>query len=150
MKQMKQGINKALALFLAVVLAFSPIAAAFGDSMTVYATEASTESETQRSRSAADLHEALETRAETETKAVQNDNKISDDTEKDDGDTTGSGNSSSNGNSSNGGNSDNGGSTRETPAQPTTQEYNYTVNLPGKVGGVDFGTVTLTVKGQDY
>lgn len=148
MKQMKQGINKALALFLAVVLAFSPIAAAFGDSMTVYATEASTESETQRSRSAADLHEALETRAETETKAVQNDNKISDDTEKDDGDTTGSGNSSSNGNSSNGGNSDNGGSTRETPAQPTTQEY--TVNLPGKIGGVDFGTVTLTVKGQDY
>ena len=147
---MKQGINKALALFLAVVLAFSPIAAAFGDSMTVYATEASTESETQRSRSAADLHEALETRAETETKVVQNDNKISDDTEKDDGDTTGSGNSSSNGNSSNGGNSDNGGSTRETPAQPTTQEYKYTVNLPGKVGGVDFGTVTLTVKGQDY
>lgn len=147
---MKQEINKALALFLAVVLAFSPIAAAFGDSMTVYATEASTESETQRSRSAADLHEALETRAETETKVVQNDNKISDDTEKDEGDTTGSGNSSSNGNSSNGGNSDNGGSTRETPAQPTTQEYKYTVNLPGKVGGVDFGTVTLTVKGQDY
>ena len=147
---MKQEINKALALFLAVVLAFSPIAAAFGDSMTVYATEASTESETQRSRSAADLHEALETRAETETKVVQNDNKISDDTGKDDGDTTGSGNSSSNGNSSNGGNSDNGGSTRETPAQPTTQEYKYTVNLPGKVGGVDFGTVTLTVKGQDY
>lgn len=147
---MKQEINKALALFLAVVLAFSPIAAAFGDSMTVYATEASTESETGRSRSAADLHEALETRAETETKVVQNDNKISDDTEKDDGDTTGSGNSSSNGNSSNGGNSDNGGSTRETPAQPTTQEYKYTVNLPGKVGGVDFGTVTLTVKGQDY
>lgn len=147
---MKQGINKALALFLAVVLAFSPIAAAFGDSMTVYATEASTESETGRSRSAADLHEALETRAETETKVVQNDNKISDDTGKDDGDTTGSGNSSSNGNSSNGGNSDNGGSTRETPAQPTTQEYNYTVNLPGKVGGVDFGTVTLTVKGKDY
>lgn len=147
---MKQEINKALALFLAVVLAFSPIAAAFGDSMTVYATEASTESETQRSRSAADLHEALETRAETETKVVQNDNKISDDTEKDEGDTTGSGNSSSNGNSSNGGNSDNGGSTRETPVQPTTQEYKYTVNLPGKVGGVDFGTVTLTVKGQDY
>lgn len=147
---MKQGINKALALFLAVVLAFSPIAAAFGDSMTVYATEASTESETQRSRSAADLHEALETRAETETKVVQNDNKISDDTEKDEGDTTGSGNSSSNGNSSNGGNSDNGGSTRETPAQPTTQKDEYTVNLPGKVGGVDFGTVTLTVKGQDY
>lgn len=147
---MKQGINKVLALFLAVVLAFSPIAAAFGDSMTVYATEASTESETGRSRSAADLHEALETRAETETKVVQNDNKISDDTEKDDGDTTDSGNSSSNGNSSNGGNSDNGGSTRETPAQPTTQEYKYTVNLPGKVGGVDFGTVTLTVKGQDY
>lgn len=147
---MKQEINKALALFLAVVLAFSPIAAAFGDSMTVYATEANTESETGRSRSAADLHEALETRAETETKVVQNDNKISDDTEKDDGDTTGSGNSSSNGNSSNGGNSDNGGSTRETPAQPTTQEYKYTVNLPGKVGGVDFGTVTLTVKGQDY
>ena len=145
---MKQGINKVLALFLAVVLAFSPIAVAFGDSMTVYATEASTESETGRSRSAADLHEALETRAETETKVVQNDNKISDDTGKDDGDTTGSGNSSSNGNSSNGGNSDNGGSTRETPAQTTTQEY--TVNLPGKVGGVDFGTVTLTVKGQDY
>ena len=85
---MKQGINKVLALFLAVVLAFSPIAVAFGDSMTVYATEASTESETGRSRSAADLHEALETRAETETKVVQNDNKISDDTEKDDGDTT--------------------------------------------------------------
>lgn len=147
---MKQGINKVLALFLAVVLAFSPIAVAFGDSMTVYATEASTESETGRSRSAADLHEALETRAETETKVVQNDNKISDDTEKDDGDTTGSGNSSSNGNNSNGGNSDNGGSTRETPAQPTTQEYKYTVNLPGKVGGVDFGTVTLTVKDQDY
>lgn len=147
---MKQGINKALALFLAVVLAFSPIAAAFGDSMTVYATEASTESETQRSRSAADLHEALETRAETETKVVQNDNKISDDTEKDEGDTTGSGNSSSNGNSNNAGNSDNGGSTRETPAQPTTQKDEYTVNLPGKVGGVDFGTVTLTVKGQDY
>lgn len=145
---MKQEINKALALFLTVILAFSPIAAAFGDSMTVYATEASTESETGRSRSAADLHEALETRAETETKVVQNDNKISDDTGKDDGDTTGSGNSSSNGNSSNGGNSDNGGSTRETPAQPTTQEY--TVNLPGKVGGVDFGTVTLTVKDQDY
>ena len=33
---MKQGINKVLALFLAVVLAFSPIAVAFGDSMTVY------------------------------------------------------------------------------------------------------------------
>lgn len=144
---MKQGINKVLALFLAVVLAFSPIAVAFGDSMTVYATEASTESETGRSRSAADLHEALETRAETETKVVQNDNKISDDTEKDDGDTTGSGNSSSNGNSSNGGNSDNGGSTRETPAQPTTQEY--TVNLPGKVGGVDFGTVTLIVNNTE-
>lgn len=145
---MKQEINKALALFLTVILAFSPIAAAFGDSMTVYATEASTESETGRSRSAADLHEALETRAETETKVVQNDNKISDDTGKDEGDTTGSGNSSSNGNNSNGGNSDNGGSTRETPAQPTTQEY--TVNLPGKVGGVDFGTVTLIVKGRDY
>ena len=66
-KQMKQGINKALALFLAVVLAFSPIAAAFGDSMTVYATEASTESETGRSRSAADLHEALETAIMLET-----------------------------------------------------------------------------------
>lgn len=146
---MKQGINKALALFLAVVLAFSPIAAAFGDSMTVYATEATTESETGRSRSAADLHEALETRAETETKVVQNDNKISDDTGKDDGDTTGSGNSSSNGNSNNAGNSDNGGSKRETPAQPTTQEYKYTVNLPGKVGGVDFGTVTLTVNNTE-
>ncbi len=144
---MKQGINKALALFLAVVLAFSPIAAAFGDSMTVYATEATTESETGRSRSAADLHEALETRAETETKVVQNDNKISDDTGKDDGDTTGSGNSSSNGNSNNAGNSDNGGSKRETPAQPTTQEY--TVNLPGKVGGVDFGTVTLIVNNTE-
>lgn len=138
---MKQGINKVLALFLAVVLAFSPIAVAFGDSMTVYATEASTESETQRSRSAADLHEALETRAETETKAVQNDNKISDDTGKDDGDTTGSGNSSSNGNSSNGGNSDNGGSTRETPAQ----EYIYSVILPEKdeLETVKFGTVTV-------
>lgn len=138
---MKQGINKVLALFLAVVLAFSPIAAAFGDSMTVYATEASTESETQRSRSAADLHEALETRAETETKVVQNDNKISDDTGKDDGDTTGSGNSSSNGNSNNAGNSDNGGSKRETPAQ----EYIYSVILPEKdeLETVKFGTVTV-------
>ncbi len=147
---MKQGINKALALFLAVVLAFSPIAAAFGDSMTVYATEASTESETGRSRSAADLHEALETRAETETKVVQNDNKISDDTEKDDGDTTGSGNSSSNGNNSNGGNSDNGGSTRETPAQPTTQEYTIELSAP-TVAGVTFeNTITLTVTGTNH
>ena len=147
---MKQGINKALALFLAVVLAFSPIAAAFGDSMTVYATEVTTESETGRSRSAADLHEALETRAETETKVVQNDNKISDDTGKDDGDTTGSGNSSSNGNSNNAGNSDNGGSKRETPAQPTTQEYTIELSAP-TVAGVTFeNTITLTVTGTNH